>query len=58
MQGAFLAVFVLLTVVLMVPVLHGFFSVQTLKMGELLTVYGLSGLSMLVIQGMKQVVKF
>lgn len=34
------------------------FAVQTLKMGELLTVYGLSGLSMLVIQGMKQVVKF
>lgn len=58
MQGAFLAGFVLLTVVLMVPVLHGFFAVQTLKMGELLTVYGLSGLSMLVIQGMKQVVKF
>ena len=53
MQGAFLAGFVLLTVVLMVPVLHGFFAVQTLKMGELLTVYGLSGLSMLVIQGMK-----
>ena len=53
MQGAFLAEFVLLTVVLMVPVLHGFFAVQTLKMGELLTVYGLSGLSMLVIQGMK-----
>ena len=53
-----LAGFVLLTVVLMVPVLHGFFAVQTLKMGELLTVYGLSGLSMLVIQGMKQVVKF
>ena len=35
-----------------------FFVVQTLKMGELLTVYGLSGLSMLVIQGLKQVVKF
>lgn len=56
--AAFLAGFVFLTVVLMVPVLHGFFAVQTLKMGELLTVYGLSGLSMLVIQGMKQVVKF
>ena len=53
-----LAGFVLLTVVLTVPVLHGFFVVQTLKMGELLTVYGLSGLSMLVIQGLKQVVKF
>lgn len=53
-----LAGFVLLTVVLTVPVLHDFFVVQTLKMGELLTVYGLSGLSMLVIQGLKQVVKF
>ena len=53
-----LAGFVLLTVVLTVPALHGFFVVQTLKMGELLTVYGLSGLSMLVIQGLKQVVKF
>lgn len=58
MQGAFLAGFVLLTVVLTVPALHGFFVVQTLKRGELLTVYGLSGLSMLVIQGLKQVVKF
>lgn len=58
MQGAFLAGFILLTVVLTVPVLHDFFVVQTLKMGELLTVYGLSGLSMLVIQGLKQVVKF
>lgn len=53
-----LAGFVFLTVVLTVPALHGFFVVQTLKMGELLTVYGLSGLSMLVIQGLKQVVKF
>lgn len=53
-----LAGFVLLTVVFTVPALHGFFVVQTLKMGELLTVYGLSGLSMLVIQGLKQVVKF
>ena len=53
-----LAGFVLLTVVLTVPALHGFFVVQTLKRGELLTVYGLSGLSMLVIQGLKQVVKF
>ena len=53
-----LAGFLLLTVVLTVPELHGFFVVQTLKMGELLTVYGLSGLSMLVIQGLKQVVKF
>ena len=53
-----LAGFVLLTVVLTVPALHGFFVVQTLKMGELLTVYGLAGLSMLVIQGLKQVVKF
>ena len=35
MQGAFLSGFVLLTAVLAVPVLHGFFAVQTLKIGEL-----------------------
>ena len=58
MQGAFLAGFVLLTAVLAVPVLHGFFAVQTLKIGELLAVYGLSGVSMLVIQGLKRMVKF
>lgn len=58
MQGAFLSGFVLLTAVLAVPVLHGFFAVQTLKIGELLAVYGLSGVSMLVIQGLKRMVKF
>lgn len=57
-QGAFLSGFVLLTAVLAVPVLHGFFAVQTLKIGELLAVYGLSGVSMLVIQGLKRMVKF
>lgn len=58
MQGAFLSGFVLLTAVLAVPVLHGFFAVQTLKIGELLAVYGLSGVSMLVIQGLKRMVNF
>lgn len=58
MQGAFLSGFVLLTAVLAVPVLHGFFAVQTLKIGELLAVYGMSGGSMLVIQGLKRMVKF
>ena len=58
MQGAFLSGFVLLTAVLAVPVLHGFFAVQTLKIGELLAVYGLSGVNMLVIQGLKRMVKF
>ena len=58
MQGAFLSGFVLLTAVLEVQVLNGFFSVQTLKIGELLAVYGLSGVSMLVIQGLKRMVKF
>lgn len=58
MQGAFLSGFVLLTAVLAAPVLHGFFAVQTLKIGELLAVYGLSGVSMLVIQGLKRMVKF
>lgn len=53
MQGAFLGGFVLLTVVLMIPALHGFFAVQTLMMAELLAVWGLAGLSMLVIQGLK-----
>ena len=57
MQGAFLAGAVLLTAVLMIPGLHGFFAVQTLKCSELLAVWGLAGLSMLVIQGLKQVAK-
>ena len=58
MAFAVLSGFVLLTAVLAVPVLHGFFAVQTLKIGELLAVYGLSGVSMLVIQGLKRMVKF
>ena len=56
MQGAFLAGFI--QWYLRFRCFMIFFVVQTLKMGELLTVYGLSGLSMLVIQGLKQVVKF
>lgn len=53
MQGAFLGGFVLLTAVITIPVLHGFFAVQTLGAGELAIVYGISAGSMLVIQGLK-----
>lgn len=53
MQGAFLAGFVLLTAVLTIPALQGIFAVQTLNLMQLLTVYGLSLLSLLVIQGIK-----
>ena len=57
MQGAFLAGFVLLTVVVTVPAMRGFFSVQTLGAGELVIVYGLAVGSMLVIQGLKSLIK-
>ena len=57
MQGAFLAGFVLLTLVVTVPVMRGFFAVQTLNAGELGIVYGLSVGSMLVIQGLKSLIK-
>ncbi len=57
MQGAFLAGFVLLTVVVTVPVMRGFFAVQTLGVRELGIVYGLAVGSMLVIQGLKSLVK-
>ena len=57
MQGAFLAGFVLLTLVVTVPVLRGFFAVQTLNAGELGIVYGLAVGSMLVIQGLKSLIK-
>ncbi|MDO4339083.1 MAG: cation-translocating P-type ATPase [Eubacteriales bacterium] len=53
MQGAFLAGFVLLTVVITVPALQGIFSVQTLNMKQLLTVYGLAFLNLPVIQILK-----
>lgn len=57
MQGAFLAGFVLLTLVVTVPVMRGFFAVQTLNVGELAIVYGLAVGSMLVIQGLKSLIK-
>ena len=57
MQRAFLAGFLLLTVVVTVPVMRGFFAVQTLGARELGIVYGLAAGSMLVIQGLKSLVK-
>ena len=53
MQGAFLAGLLLLTAVLTIPALHGFFAVKTLGIRELVIVYGLSGSGMLVIQMLK-----
>ena len=53
MQYAFLAGFVLLTLVLTVPALQGFFAVQTLNLTQLLTVYGLAFLNLPIIQIMK-----
>lgn len=57
MQYSFLAGFVLLSVVLTIPGLHSLFSVQTLNLAQLLTVYGLSLLNLPVIQGLKVVRK-
>lgn len=57
MQGAFLAGFALLTLVLTVPALHGFFAVKTLSMGQLFTVYGMSLLNFPVIQLIKALKK-
>ncbi|MDO4275151.1 MAG: cation-translocating P-type ATPase [Eubacteriales bacterium] len=53
MQGAFLAGFLLLTAVLTLPALRGMFSVQTLNMSQLFTVYGLAFLNLPVIQALK-----
>lgn len=53
MQGAFLAGFILLTVVLTVPMLRGVFSVQTLNITQLFTVYGLAILNLPIIQALK-----
>lgn len=58
MQGAFLAGFVLLTAVLTIPALHGFFAVETLGARELMMVYGLSGAGMLVIQMLKYLLSY
>lgn len=57
MQYAFLAGFVLLTLVLTVPALQGFFAVQTLNLTQFLTVYGLAFLNLPIIQLMKSLKK-
>lgn len=53
LAGAFLAGLILITGVLMIPGLHGIFQVQTLTIGQLLTVYGLAFLNLPVIQLLK-----
>lgn len=53
MQAAFAVGFLLLTAVLTIPALQGMFSVQTLTLQQLLTVYGLAFLNLPVIQGLK-----
>lgn len=53
MQGALLLGLVLLTLILMVPGLQGIFSVQTLTLKQLFTVYGLSVLNVPIIQALK-----
>ena len=50
MQGACGAGIFLLTAVLTIPALHGFFAVQTLTLSQLLIVYGLAASSLLVMQ--------
>lgn len=53
MQWAFVTGFLLLTAVLTIPGLQGIFAVQTLNFAQLSTVYGLSALSLAVIQFIK-----
>lgn len=55
MIGAFLIGFVLLNAVLLVPFLQRIFSVEVLKMSELLTIYGLALASFVVIQILKTI---
>lgn len=57
LQGAFLLGFGLLTLALTVPFLAGPFSVQTLEMGQLFIVYGLSFLTLPLVQGIKAVMR-
>ena len=56
MQGAFLAGFLLLNLVLSAPALEGFFQVQTLTWQQLFTVYGLAALTLPIIQALKWLV--
>ncbi len=51
--GAFLLGFVLITIVLTVPALHGIFKVVTLNLPQLMTVYGMAFATLPIIQGIK-----
>lgn len=55
LQGAFLIGFVLITAVLTIPALEGMFSVTSLSITQLLTVYGLAILNIPVIQCIKAI---
>ena len=55
LQGAFLIGFVLITAVLTIPALEGIFSVTSLSITHLLTVYGLAILNIPVIQCIKAI---
>ena len=53
MQGAFVIGFLLINLVLLVPLMEGFFQVQTLNAEQILTVYGLALLNLPIIQILK-----
>ncbi|NCC42072.1 MAG: HAD family hydrolase, partial [Clostridia bacterium] len=57
LQGAFLAGFVLLNAVLLIPGLHSIFKVQTLELWQLGCVYGLAFLNLPIIQLIKKILK-
>ena len=57
MIGAFFVGFVLLNAVLLVPALQGIFAVAPLTIAELLTVYGLSLGTFVVVQILKMIRK-
>ena len=57
MIGAFLVGFVLLNAVLLVPALQGIFAVAPLTIAELLTVYGLSLSTFVIVQILKMIRK-
>lgn len=58
LAGAFCIGVVLITAVIMIPGLHGMFKVQTLSMGQLMTVYGLALVNLPVIQLIKFLLSF
>ena len=51
--GAFVIGFLLLNAVLLIPALHGVFKVVTLTIYELLSVYGLSLMTLIIVQLLK-----